>query len=146
MGKLGTNAFLKKFFIGPRSILLVPLVPLFRTLKGFAESQGRFIITHALSFVTCTQCHLWLPGLGIEPGSLALEAGTIPLRQPCPANGCHALYAKHYGFLVFYQITVLTNNLLEVFEIHREEYDGDAVIFIYELSVRQNALISSTLL
>ena len=48
------------------------------------QSQGGFIIVCTILLLAYNdpQSHLWFLGLGIKPGSLALEANTIPLRQP----------------------------------------------------------------
>ena len=61
--------------------------PQFWTLDDSAHeflSQGGLIITYTLLFLVLNdaQSHLWLPGLGIEPGLLTPEASTIPLCQP----------------------------------------------------------------
>ena len=61
--------------------------PLFQTSDYSAhefQSQGGSVIACALLSLVCNnpQSHLWLPGLGIEPGLLAPEASMIPLHQP----------------------------------------------------------------
>ena len=51
------------------------------------QSQGGSVIACTLLSLACNnpQSHLWLPGRGIELGSLAPQVSTIPLRQPDPA-------------------------------------------------------------
>ena len=47
------------------------------------QSQGGLIIVCTILLLACNdpQSHLWFLGPGIKPGSLTLEANTIPLRQ-----------------------------------------------------------------
>ena len=81
-----------KVFVGPRSILRGQWYPLFQTSDYSAhefQSQGGPVITCALLSLACNgpQSHLWLPALGIEPGSLTPEA-LLSCHLATPRGSC----------------------------------------------------------
>ena len=84
--------------------------PLFQTSDESAHEfqiQGGSVVACALLSLACndSKSHLWLPGPGIEPGSLAPEASTIPLCQPDLALDAQILSAAWFGVKINFETT-----------------------------------------